>query len=98
MYATYIMKRTQIYLDEDQDAKLARRASSAGKTKSTLIRQAIDFFLDGPSDDAGRLARFRSALADLVESPLDLQDGKSYVEQFRALDRRRREDLERHRG
>ena len=91
------MKRTQIYLDEDQDAKLARRASSAGTTKSWLIRQAIDSFLEGPSDDAGRLAQFQGALKNLVESPLALQDGKSYVEQLRARDRRREEDLEKDR-
>lgn len=98
MYTIYIVKRTQIYLDEDQDAKLARRAASAGTTKSLLIRQAIDSFLDGPSDDAARLASFRGALHDLLAAPLDLPDGKTYVEDLRARDRRRQHDLETHRG
>lgn len=98
MYNSYIMKRTQIYLEEEQDAALARRASSTGVTKSTLIRQAIDSFLDGPTDNAARLARFRSALADLGDAPLHLPDGKSYVEKLRALDQRRQEDLEKRRA
>ena len=42
---TYIVKRTQIYLDEDQDRRLERRAAAAGVTKSALIRSAIDRFL-----------------------------------------------------
>ncbi len=46
MYA-YIhqMKRTQIYLDEDQSARLERRARASGTSKSQLIRAAIDAFL-----------------------------------------------------
>ena len=39
------MKRTQIYLDEEQDARLERRAAAVGVTKSALIRAAIDRFL-----------------------------------------------------
>jgi predicted transcriptional regulator len=39
------MRRTQIYLDEAQDARLERRARAAGVTKSSLIRAAIDSFL-----------------------------------------------------
>ncbi|MEO7804657.1 MAG: CopG family transcriptional regulator [Actinomycetota bacterium] len=42
------MKRTQIYLDEDQDERLGRRAQAAGTTKSAVIRAAIDAFLVGP--------------------------------------------------
>ncbi len=42
---TYIMKRTQIYLDEEQDRKMERRARAAAVTKSALIREAIDRFL-----------------------------------------------------
>lgn len=93
MYDLYIMKRTQIYLEEGQDAELAKRASSAGVTKSTIIRHAIDTFLDGPADNAARIARFRSALIELADSPLRLRDGKSTVEELRALDRRRQEAL-----
>lgn len=41
----YTMKRTQIYIDDDQDRLLERRAKAAGTTKSALIRRAIDAFL-----------------------------------------------------
>lgn len=39
------MKRTQIYLKDEQDQLLERRAKAAGLTKSAVIRQAIDAFL-----------------------------------------------------
>jgi predicted DNA-binding protein len=39
------MRRTQIYLEESQDERLERRARSEGKTKSALIREAIDDYL-----------------------------------------------------
>ena len=41
------MKRTQIYLDERQDQKLAERAATTARTKSDLIREAIERYLDG---------------------------------------------------
>lgn len=46
---SYIVKRTQIYLDEEQDRILAARAVDTGRTKSQLIREAIDTYL-GRSD------------------------------------------------
>lgn len=39
------MRRTQIYLDDDQDRRLDRRARSEGKTRSALIREALDAYL-----------------------------------------------------
>ena len=42
---TYIMRRTQIYLDEEQDRRLQARANASGVTKSALIREAIEQFL-----------------------------------------------------
>ncbi len=39
------MKRTQIYLDEEQDRLLRERAREAGVTKSELIRRALSAFL-----------------------------------------------------
>lgn len=44
------MKRTQIYLDEEQDARLEARARASGSTKSSLIRSAIDSFLGRPRE------------------------------------------------
>ena len=96
MYNSYIMKRTQIYVDEEQDKRLAKRAKAEGVTKSTLIRRAVDAYLDTPDNDAVALAKFRAALERFSRGkPLDLPDGKTYVEQLRANDRRRQEELER---
>lgn len=97
MYDLYIVKRTQIYLEDEQDRKLSRRAGAAGVTKSTLIRQAIDSFLESPSDDTARLARFRAALDEVASSPASLPDGRSYVEALRASDVRRQDEIERRR-
>ncbi|MGH2711097.1 MAG: CopG family transcriptional regulator [Actinomycetota bacterium] len=92
------MKRTQIYLDEEQEARLARRASAAGVTRSRLIRQAIDAYLEGRGDEGLRRERFLAALDDLAADPLDLPEGRAYVEHLRTADLRRQEELERRRG
>ena len=42
MYNTYIMRRTQIYLTEEQGRLLASRSKAKGSTVSELIRAAID--------------------------------------------------------
>lgn len=97
MYDLYIVKRTQIYLEEEQDLKLTRRAGAAGVTKSTLIRQAIDSFLESPGDDKARLARFKTALDEVTTSPASLPDGRSYVEALRAIDMDRHAEIERRR-
>jgi predicted DNA-binding protein len=39
---TYIVDRTQIYLTPDENAALERESIKTGKTKSQLIREAID--------------------------------------------------------
>jgi predicted transcriptional regulator len=47
------VKRTQIYLDDEQEARLDRRARATGVTRSALIRAAVDAFLarDKPSNE-----------------------------------------------
>jgi hypothetical protein len=94
----YIVKRTQIYLDDGQDDRLARRAAAEGLTKSALIRRAVDEYLDadGGNDDL-RLARFKAAVEAVAGTVPDLQRGALYVERLRALDADRREELERRR-
>jgi hypothetical protein len=42
MYDPYIMRRTQIYLTEEQGHLLDRRSQATGRTVSELIRTAID--------------------------------------------------------
>lgn len=99
MYATYIMKRTQIYLDDEQDAVLAKRAKEKGTTKSSLIREAVTEYIASSKDDdaRARLERFKAAARKLAERPLTyLPDGKTYVENLRKADLAREAELERH--
>jgi predicted DNA-binding protein len=87
MYDSYIVRRTQIYLDDDQDAALAERARRAGRTKSSLIRDAIDVYLDDDEDgEAGALARMRAAIDDAAGIAPYLPAGDTYVEELRRRD------------
>jgi hypothetical protein len=97
MYNLYIVRRTQIYLSDRQDKELARRAGAEGLTRSTLIRRAIDEYLDRDDDDELRLARFKAAVAAVAGSASHLPPGALYVERLRALDISRQEEIERRR-
>lgn len=97
MYSSYIVKRTQIYLDDRQDDGLARRAAAEGVTKSALIRRAVDEYLDTDANDDLRLARFRAAVDAVAGAAPDLPQGSLYVERLRALDASRQEEIERRR-
>ena len=93
MYDLYIMKRTQIYLDEHQDERLAYQARWAGTTKSSVIREAIEEYLGKPDEDA-RLAELRLVLDELAHKPLRLADGAAYVEALRGADAARQDELD----
>jgi Arc/MetJ family transcription regulator len=93
MYSSYIMKRTQIYLDEQQAAELNRRARLRGTTASKMIREAIDEYLAEPDGSEGRLARYRAALDASFGIAPYLPDGAVYVEQIRQGDRDRDREL-----
>ena len=97
MYGSYIVKRTQIYLDERQDDDLAQRAAAEGLTKSALIRRAIDEYLDGDAGHELGLARFKAAVDAVAGAAPDLPQGALYVERLRALDVGRHEEIERRR-
>jgi predicted DNA-binding protein len=97
MYTTYIMKRTQIYLDEVHDRALANRARAAGRTKSELIREAIGEFLAGDGGKDESLARFREALREASGVALHLPAGAEYVDRSRSGDERREQDLQKRR-
>jgi hypothetical protein len=87
MYGTYIVKRTQIYLEEAQSQELADRARRRGTTASHVIRDAVDAYLAQPeSDDDRILQRYRTALDAAFGIAPDLADGPTYVEQLRAAD------------
>ena len=97
MYKSYIVKRTQIYLDDKQDDQLARRATAEGLTKSALIRRAVDRYLADDGDEELRLARFKAAVDAVAGAAPDLPQGSTYVERLRALDVGRQEEIERRR-
>lgn len=94
MYSTYIVRRTQIYLGEDQDRRLEERAASLATTKSAVIRDAIDAFLDpqSPARDAG-LDRFRAAVRGAAGIAPYLPAGTAYVDGQRAADAAREREL-----
>jgi plasmid stability protein len=43
-----VLKKTSIYLDEDLDARLARRAAEEGITKAELIRRVLTAAVSRP--------------------------------------------------
>lgn len=94
MYTAYIVKRTQIYLEEAQDQRLAQRARATGTTKSDLIRAAVDAYLQGPEDERARLSAFRAAVRAAAGSVRRLPKGRQYVEELRRQDARRQRELE----
>ncbi|MEO8511786.1 MAG: CopG family transcriptional regulator [Chloroflexota bacterium] len=88
------MRRTQIYLDDDQATELSRRAKTRGTTASKMIREAIDQYLAEPEDADERQARFRAAVEASFGIAPYLPDGATYVDELRARDKRRDSDLE----
>lgn len=49
----YIMNRTQIYLTDEEERVLGERAKKTGRSKSDLIREAIDAtYLKSTSNEA----------------------------------------------
>jgi hypothetical protein len=93
MYDSDIMRRTQIYLDELQDRRLAERARAAGVSKSTLIRTAIDTYLESQEGEAARLESFREAVRAVAGAAPGLSPGADYADALRDADRRRHERL-----
>ena len=94
MYASYIVKRTQIYLEDTQAAELGRRARARGATASRMIREAIDAYLAEPDVAAERDARYRAALNEAFGVAPYLPDGATYVEQLRGIERSHQAELE----
>jgi hypothetical protein len=94
VYSSYIVKRTQIYLDEEQDERLARRAVAEGTTRSALIRRAVDRYLRGERGGSLPLARFKHAVKEAAGAASYLPEGEQYVEEMRQADLLRQRRLE----
>jgi hypothetical protein len=59
------MKKTSIYIDDDVDVALARRAAAEGTTKAELIRRAL-------RDAAGGSLRVKPRARGVFSGPVDL--------------------------
>lgn len=77
---TYIVERTQIYLTKREAAALKRAAKTTGRTRSQLIREAIEAQYMAPaSEDAlDVLNRTAGLWSDRSET------GEAYVERLRS--------------
>jgi hypothetical protein len=77
---TYIVTRTQIYLSDAETKALEREARATGRTKSRLIRDAIDrVYLGGK--DTSKLVRALGASAGAWSRR---ENGAAYVEGIRS--------------
>lgn len=95
MYTTYIVRRTQIYIGDDQDRLLDERAESLGTTKSAVIRDAIDaFLLPSPSARDAGVERLRAAVREAAGIADYLPSGSRYVDDLRGADAERERDLD----
>jgi len=90
MYDSYILKneqslcRTQIYLTQVQQQRLANASRRTGGSKSELIRQAVDQFLDGQSVGGANVKVQRlQAIKGLWSDRADMADPVAYVTSLR---------------
>ena len=97
MYSMYIANRTQIYLHEHQERRLKERSRQLGRTKSALIRDAIDAYLSPTGGEEEALARLHAAVNEASGAAPDLPSGADYVEELRAAESERQRAHE-HRG
>ena len=75
----YIMRRTQIYLSKAEDAALGRVARTSGRTRSRLIRDAVDRIYLGAADATA----VQRALRRSSGAWRRREDGSAYVERLR---------------
>lgn len=89
------MRRTQIYLDDDQASRLDERANANGTTRSRVIRIAIDEYLTQDERATAEWgARWREAVQETAGAAPGLAAGAEYVESLRQNDAERLSGLE----
>lgn len=89
------MNRTQIYLDEDQTARLDERAAAEGTSRSMVIRRAVDRYLSEDEQSAAAWrSRWRTALDRTAGLAPYLGEGAEYVEDLRQSDAERLQRLD----
>lgn len=88
----YIVQRTQIYLDDAQTSVLDERARAAKRTRSDLIREAIDRYLaEDARTEAVVVAAQKEALLALFGAAPHLGDE---LARLRAVDVQREKELD----
>ena len=89
------MRRTQIYLNDDQASRLDERANANGTTRSRVIRIAIDEYLTQEErDTATWRTRWQEAVQETAGAAPGLSAGAEYVESLRQSDAERLSGLE----
>lgn len=84
----YIMKRTQLYLDDDIARILATVSRQRGETISALVRECVREKFGGKENiDKAALA---GELAGIWKGRKDLADAQAFVRRLRKDTRRRR--------
>jgi hypothetical protein len=83
MYDLYIVRRTQIYIDERQGERLASVAAGSGTTMSAVIRAANDAYLERESTADARLVRISAAVAEAAGIAPGLPPGEEFVDAIR---------------
>ena len=85
MQSNQTLARTQIYLTQGQRARLSVACKRSATTKSELIRQAIDQFLDQqPEGSQEEKAQRLQGLAGMWANRTDMDDPGAYLQALRA--------------
>jgi predicted transcriptional regulator len=92
MYDSYIVRRTQIYLDPEQSERVGELALAEGRTRSDVIREAVDRYLAATDSEQSRLARLKRVIAEIAERGVSLIDEEALAD-FREADRRYEEKI-----
>jgi predicted DNA-binding protein len=90
---TYIVDRTQIYLTPEESAALERESIKTGKTKSQLIREAIDATYHVRPSLEEFLATLEAVAGAWKEEPGE--DRSAYLKDLRRADLAKQRYLER---
>ena len=87
---SYIVNRTQIYLDNEQTTRLDERAAAAGTSRSMLIRRAVDAYLSQEEQDGEAWkTQWKRAIQESAGTAPYLEEGAGYVEDIRRVDAER---------
>lgn len=89
----YIMRRTQIYLDDQQHGILAALAEKRGVTASAVIREAIDQYIAQRLSPQEKLAELRALGAKFGSANSVDTDSATIVDNLRSADAKRLQSL-----